>query len=283
MLVLLVVLSLGFNTAHSQKELNDYKYIIVPNKYDFLNEEDKYQLNSLTKFLFNKYGFLSYLEDESFPEDLRNNYCLALRADVNKLKGLLNTKLDVALRDCNNRIVFKTDAGKSREKEFKKAYNLALRDAFKSFQKVNYNYNSSSKKIAQTESQKPKPETKSTPLESISPSPEKSLSKRELPPRDTPPKTVVPEVKSRDSKPNVQASVNMTKTTSDVLYAQATDGGFQLVDSTPKVVYKMVYSGLTDVFIVHGKDAIIHKVNDVWTISEVYGNTIQTKALNIKF
>ncbi len=29
--------------------LNNYKYVLVPKKFDFLKEADQYQLNSLTK------------------------------------------------------------------------------------------------------------------------------------------------------------------------------------------------------------------------------------------
>ena len=55
MLIALIVVS----NVYSQSNLNDYKYIIVPNKFDFLKEKDQYQLNSLAAFLFNKYGFLA--------------------------------------------------------------------------------------------------------------------------------------------------------------------------------------------------------------------------------
>ena len=49
--------------AFSQTNLNNYKYVIVPKKYDFLKEEDQFRLNGLTKFLFEKYGenYKSYI------------------------------------------------------------------------------------------------------------------------------------------------------------------------------------------------------------------------------
>ena len=53
MLIALIVVS----NVYSQSNLNDYKYVIVPNKFDFLKENDQYQLNSLAAFLFEKYGF----------------------------------------------------------------------------------------------------------------------------------------------------------------------------------------------------------------------------------
>ena len=61
-LFLLFVLLMSV-TAFSQS-INDYQYVIVPIKYDFLKENDKYRLNTLTKLLFQKYGFKSYLSSE---------------------------------------------------------------------------------------------------------------------------------------------------------------------------------------------------------------------------
>ena len=33
------------------KKMSDFKYIIVPNKFDFLKKSNQYQTSSLTKFL----------------------------------------------------------------------------------------------------------------------------------------------------------------------------------------------------------------------------------------
>ena len=91
------------SSTFSQTTINDYKYVIVPKSFNFLKSIDQYQLNSLTKFLFNKYGFTAIMEDEVFPKDLVYNGCLALRTDVEKLKGFFITKLVVVLRNCKDR------------------------------------------------------------------------------------------------------------------------------------------------------------------------------------
>ena len=118
----------------SQTNLNEYKYVIVSKKYDFLKRADQYQLNSLSKFLFNKYGFEALMEGEPYPADLIKNRCLALKADVLKGSGMFKTKLTIQLTDCNDRLVYTSGMGESREKEFKKAYTAAIRQAFKSFE-----------------------------------------------------------------------------------------------------------------------------------------------------
>ncbi|GAA0724870.1 hypothetical protein GCM10009430_29760 [Aquimarina litoralis] len=128
------------NNLCAQNSVNDYKYVIVPEGYVFLGKNDDYQLNSLTKFLFEKYGFTAFIRGEDLPEDLKTNGCKGLRADVRRNSGLLKTKLIVDLIDCNGIVVFSTKEGTSREKEYKKAYHEALRKAFKDIQALNYKY-----------------------------------------------------------------------------------------------------------------------------------------------
>lgn len=140
-LILLMYASINF----AQNDLNAYKYIIVPNSYEFLKgDKDKYELNSLTQFLFEKYGFETKFENIEYPNDLLANPCLAVRADVVDKSKLFITKLVVELRDCHNKIVFTSIEGKSKQKEYKKTYQEALRNAFVSIEGLNYNYDSNS-------------------------------------------------------------------------------------------------------------------------------------------
>lgn len=80
------------------------------------------------------------MEDGDFPEDLIKNRCLALRSDVIKEKGMFNTKLRVELKNCNRELIHTTKVGSSREKQYKIAYTIAIREAFKDFENVNYKY-----------------------------------------------------------------------------------------------------------------------------------------------
>ncbi|MGB0891201.1 MAG: hypothetical protein ACPGUU_02535 [Flavobacteriaceae bacterium] len=135
---LLMVFSIW--TTIAQKSVNDYKYIIVPKQFEFLNEPDKHQTSSLTKFLFNKYGYKAILSDEKFPDDLANNKCLALTSLISKESSFINTKIIISLRDCFNNVVFESKTGRSKEKTYKKAYHDAIRKAFVSVQRLNYKY-----------------------------------------------------------------------------------------------------------------------------------------------
>ncbi len=128
----------------AQKSVNSYKYILVPKQFEFQKSADQYQLNSLTKFLFERAGFTVLFTDESFPADLANNRCLALNASVNNASGMLSTKLTIDLLDCYNAKVFSTKEGRSKEKEYKRAYQESIRNAFEDIDELNYAYDGTS-------------------------------------------------------------------------------------------------------------------------------------------
>ena len=102
--------------------------VIVPNRYAFQKEDNQYQLNMLTKFLLEKQGFKVYMESEA-PAELLQNPCDALKADVKNESNMMTSKVQLLLTDCTNKAVFTSQIGKSREKEFKKSYQEALRNA----------------------------------------------------------------------------------------------------------------------------------------------------------
>lgn len=127
--------------AFAQSNLNDYKYIIVPHQFDFLNEPDKYLLNSLLKQFLEKKGFEVYFNDENFPSDLAVNNCLALKAQVRNKSNMFSSKTNVDLVNCNNQAVFMSEEGSSNSKEFRQSYQESLREALKSLEAVDYKYN----------------------------------------------------------------------------------------------------------------------------------------------
>lgn len=138
----IVTLMLVYTTvSFAQKNnINVYKYILVPNQYEFQKSEDAYQVNSLTKFLFNRAGFTVFMTDDNIPAEMANNACMALKAIVVNNSGLLSTKMQIKLVDCYNNIVYLTDEVSSREKDYKKAYHEAIREAFEEIENLNYSY-----------------------------------------------------------------------------------------------------------------------------------------------
>ena len=113
--------------SFSQKSLSDYSYVIVSEQFEFQQEKDKYQLNSLTKFLFNKYGFHAYFDREVPLNVFR---CDGLWAEAEGTPGFIITKVQLVLRDCTGEVIYRTNYGKSKVKDYKKAYYEAVRNAF---------------------------------------------------------------------------------------------------------------------------------------------------------
>jgi hypothetical protein len=260
-------MSLAFiSSAFSQSNLNNYKYVIVPKKYDFLKEADQYSLNGLTKFLFEKYGFSTLMEGDNYPDDLIKNRCLALNSNVILDSGLFKTKLKVELEDCTDKVVFTSDIGESREKEFGKAYTEALRSAFISFEALSYKYEPKENKVSEVEHQEFKKETETLSREKIA--------------------EVMPVAETAIAATAVvETIINPSNNTSvsNILYAQATLNGFQLVDSSPKVVYKIQKTGLSSVFLVDGKNGVLYEKDGNWVLEFYEDNILKQEILSIKF
>ena len=266
----------------AQKSINNYKYIIVPTTYSFLSTQDKYQLNSLSKFLFNKYGFTAFFNDEELPQDLKDNSCLALYSDVIDDKGLFKTKLRIDLKDCAGIIVISSKVGETREKDFAKAYNLALRDAFKTFQEIDYKY----------EPSKMDSSVKVEPIKIESP----VVKEKEIENLDNTTKPIIEETievaavattaKMVTNEPEMkadEANIELIDKTKNILYAQPIENGYQVVDTTPKIVMILLKTAQSNVFIVKDQDAIVYKEEGSWFLSKNNGNKVSIEALNIKF
>lgn len=277
------------SSTFAQSNLNDYKYVIVPKKYEFLKEANQYRLNELTKFLFNKYGFETLMEGNTYPEDLIRNRCLALKSDVTKDSGLFKTKLNVELKDCNDLIVYTSQVGESREKNYEKAYNEALRDAFKSFESINYHYvPKPTNEVVET-----KEETRNNvevaqqiqqlkdEIENLKQEKKPEVVEAVVPKIEEKAEAVVAETPVESG--NAMEEVGVKEVLPGVLYAQAINNGFQLVDSSPKVVYKIKKTSLENVFLVEGLDGTLLNKNGQWILEYYDNGSLKQKVLNIKF
>ncbi len=93
--------------------------------------------------------------NEDLPAAVVANKCKALSVEVVEKKGFFVTNLTLLLKDCQGNIIFKSKEGKSREKEYPVAYDLALKDAFSSLNDVPYKYDSTI--LTQTQQATPAP------------------------------------------------------------------------------------------------------------------------------
>jgi len=120
-------------TAVAQKELNAYKYIIIPSRFDFQKEANEYGVNLLLKYKFQQLGFESYLDTDDLPKELLTNTCLYATPVLHTKSNMFKTVVSIELFDCTKKSLYKTQEGSSTSKNFKASYNEAIRKSLKSF------------------------------------------------------------------------------------------------------------------------------------------------------
>ncbi|WP_290699442.1 hypothetical protein [Lacinutrix sp.] len=282
--VLILLTFFTISSAFSQQSLNDYKYIIVPNKFDFLKEADEYRLNSLTKFLFEKYNFEAIMiEDDVFPSDYTQNNCLGLKADVLKDSNLFKTKLTVQLKNCRNEVIYTSSQGESRAKNIKVAYYEALREAFKSFETKNYSYNPKKTISIIAKKEVETIEEEQEEIEKLKKEVKELRDNKKTEMIDTEKTEIVTVINKEILKTETETK---SKVSSNSLRAEAIPEsvfGYHLLNNEGQQVYTLLFSGKENLYIVKGRDAVIYKLNNKWVIAEVEDKDLQVKILDIKF
>ena len=113
---LICLFLMGFLFQGTAQQSQNYKYIRVPEKFDFLKETNQYQLNALTAFLFEKQDYVVLYK---LPAPRGVDPCEILQTDIENNSNLFRSKVKVVLRDCNQQVVFSSEEGTSRKKDFK--------------------------------------------------------------------------------------------------------------------------------------------------------------------
>lgn len=157
-------------SIYAQK-VNTYKYVVVPDKYDVMKTADQHQVNALSKFLLEKYGFEAYFESDEKPFTMEDAACAILYADLQNDSNFIQTRVSFLLKDCEGKTIFKTTQGRSKKKEYEQAYNEALRDAFEDIKDLQYRYDGISNEVPQSRTKKKAQEIEE-PTNTIEPAPE---------------------------------------------------------------------------------------------------------------
>jgi len=235
----LLLLLLLVSTVGISQTVNDYNYVIIPSKFTFQKETNQYGLSTLSKLFMEKNGFTVFFDNEVLPDYAAKEQC-KLFLDVEKNSNMFSTKLTVILKDCKNNVVFTSAEGKSLDKDYKVAYNQALREAFRSFDNLNYKYNGGQNTNQETVSTSGNP---------------------------------------------VKESVSVPVSTVNLLTAQPIENGFQLIDTTPKIVLKIYKTSQVDVFLADqdGQKGVLVKNKGQWIFEYYDKNNLVSKSLNIKF
>ncbi|NNE77563.1 MAG: hypothetical protein HKN31_10880 [Pricia sp.] len=298
----------------AQEQLNDYKYIIVPKKFEGFKRANQYQTSTLIKYLFSENGFSAVYEDE-LPDELNNDRCLGLLANLIDDSSMFTTKTTLTLDNCRGDEVFSTEEGKSKEKDYKDAYAEALRNAFTSFQTVNYAYNGKAeiskpitvsfkndvKKMDEVDKKASKPAKnkdslvrQEATLENQSYEDKRPISsnfKKAETNRSMVEQEATQEVQSYKNTTPISSSINSSETKGvskdgmGTLYAQELDNGYQLVDSTPKIRLKIFETSKTDFYLAEGdgKNGVVYQQNGKWIFEYYAADNLITEELQIKF
>lgn len=239
--LLFVLLFASFCFAQN---VNNFKAVIVPLKFDFIRTNNQYRLCTISKAHLVNAGFTVYYSNEILPKEYTDR-CDLLYYDIVKENAFLATKFHIELKDCSGNLVYKSETGYTKEKDTEMAYSDALKKAFVSVNNLHYKYEKSS--VAS-----PIVEVKSE---------------------------VAPTVVSTVPVPVIE------KSTSNTVYAQATATGYQLVDASPKVVYKLYATSRTDLFIAmkgNNQGVLIQKDNQ-WFFEYYESNTLVSEKVAVKF
>ncbi|NND25968.1 MAG: hypothetical protein EX263_01995 [Flavobacteriaceae bacterium] len=272
----------------AQLSVNDYKYVIVEKQFHFQNEPDEYNLNQLVKHLFRKYGFKVIIEGEQLPSDLKSNYCLALTSEVTA-KGALRTKAIVFLRDCDNNVVFTSNEGLTKEKDFARAYDLAIRNAFNSFSILNYKYVPNERITSQGKAEE---ETKAVEeakqeIQDLKAKIEvlEESKKTEI---KAAPKIEKQEisVEVKEEKPTKPTISDIKEEVAEAIYfkAVANKNGFNLINSQSGITdFVIIKSELDDLFLVKNQGGVLYKKADTWLREYIKDDKTVVETLDIRF
>ncbi|MES2574625.1 MAG: hypothetical protein V4572_06765 [Bacteroidota bacterium] len=181
-------------------------------------------------------------------EQLPDDYrdrCEVLYSNVKKESGFLITKLFIEFKDCYGKVIYTSEIGKSSRKEYDLAYAESINLAFMSVKNLHYKYNG---------------------------------------------KTGSPHVKVEPAIVAPVAATVVSVPVADVgdpnlLYAQATENGFQLIDKTPKVVMKLLKTSRTDSFIAikDGVQGTLNAKDNQWFFEYYKEDKLVSEKVAVKF
>ncbi len=133
---LISLLLTGLSYAQS---VNEYRYVVIPSRFELQSETNQYRLNTLAKKYLTEAGFEA-VHESLMTDNQVNHRCDNLFIDIVKVKSLLTIKVKVLLRDCRNAVIFESKEGNSKEKSYEKGYQEALAKAFESVKELHYTY-----------------------------------------------------------------------------------------------------------------------------------------------
>lgn len=242
-LIYILFLSLTSSLVAQNNVPEKYKYIIVNSNFDFVKKRDAYSTSSMTKFLFNKIGFEAYLDDDTIPDELAINKCKALFASVIDKSSAFTIKSIIQIKDCKGRVIFTSDEGSSKIKDYDRGYYQSISEAFKSVKLYKHKYD----KVEQDN------------LPNIVSKPKKLVTKSVG-------------VKKQETAKEAKIVVDKTKSQYPVLSPKANKTGYQLLNKEGQVVFTILKTSDKNKYFIKGKNGTFTESgNNIW-VAEYYEN-----------
>ena len=294
---LFLILTIFISNSVIGQSLDDYKYVIIPAKYEFQKTDDQYQLNSLTKFLFEKEGFITQFDNVEMPLEISKNPCDVLTARVNNTSNMFTTKMVIELINCKNQKVLITKEGRSKEKDYKKGYQEALREAFESVTAQNYNKENaknSKSAVAKSTVQDAKNAVMEAAAEAVEAVDVIEATEVEIPEEINEIEVEEIEETMIDSSKDVERTkydnrdrddngTILSVPTEKLLYAQKNRLGYQLVDSSPKIVFILLNSSKKEVYYIKNRSGIFFKEDGKWYAEYYFDGHLMKQEFDVKW
>jgi hypothetical protein len=277
----------------AQSVINNYKYVIVPKQFEKFRSENQYKTSTMVKFYLSKQGINTFYDD-ALPLELDSDRCLALYTKLDDQSNMFSTKVAVVFEDCKGVEQYRTQLGSSKTKQYVDAYREAISEAFNSLSNFQYNY-------AKAEDTTPvilnfKDDVKKLPAPpppppAVEPEPEAVEESTEptQEPKDKEESGLLPMPEEQTEAVTLQDAVAEVAENETVflgtLYAQKTETGFQLVDTTPSIQFYLKETSLPNVFVAErkGQTGLLFLKDDIWIFEFYQGADRVQEELQIKF
>lgn len=226
---------------------DNYKYVIVPKKFSFFKEENKFGLNELTKAFFEKEGFEVFYDNDVLPADLYQNRCLALYVVPLENNTIFLTKVNFEIKDCKNNVLLQSETATSREKLLKTAYNQTFRQALSSLKnKLKFKIRKNDQNSTVVDSEKEVVEASNT-------------------------------LKN--------ASIEVVEISNTNLFAIPTTNGYKLVNDKPETIFILMKTSSETIFTAQkgSKSGVLIKKNDNWFFEYYEGENLISEKVEVKF
>jgi hypothetical protein len=256
MRTLTIFISILVTACSFSQSVNDYRGVIIPLKYDFMKTDNQYRMATLSKFYLKKAGFDAFYTNED-RSIMYNDRCSMLYVDVVKENAFLATKLHIDLNDCNGKTIFKSESSFTKEKDTELAYAETIEKAFESIIALQYTF---ANKVSNNVATEKKIAVTQTGIEGATAS-------------------------AKLTKVENNAYANLVSKPSNVLYAQPILNGFQLVNSVPIVVMKVLMTSIPTCLIATKEttQGVLISKGEQWFFEYYQNNKLISEEINLKF